>query len=51
VIVFLQSSESGGIKLWKNSQQLFEGNQFGVNNFQKIWHGIWNRLIQLWLIP
>jgi hypothetical protein len=32
MIVFLQASESGGIKLWKNSQQLFEGNQFEVNN-------------------
>jgi hypothetical protein len=35
VIVFLQSSESGGIKLWKNSQQLFEGNQFELNNHLK----------------
>ena len=35
VIVFLQSSESGGIKLWKNSQQLFEGNQFELNNRPK----------------
>jgi hypothetical protein len=40
VIVFLQASESGGIKLWKNSQQLFEGNQFEVNNHLKDleWH-------------
>jgi hypothetical protein len=28
VVVFLQTSESGGIKPWKNYQQLFEGNQF-----------------------
>ncbi len=32
---FSQSSESRGIKLWKNSQQLFEGNQFEVNNRPK----------------
>jgi hypothetical protein len=35
VIIFLQASKSSGIKLWKNSQQLFEGNQFEVNNRPK----------------
>ncbi len=32
VIVILQSSGSGGIKFWKQSQNFHKGNQFGVGN-------------------
>jgi hypothetical protein len=35
VIVFLQTSKSGGIKFWKQLQNLHEGNQFGIGNQPK----------------